>query len=71
MAENQVKVRPALTDLKVGGEITFPIAKTKSVRAQASDLGLILDRKYQTETDWKIQCKLPPKTKRFCPLVLK
>ena len=23
------------------------------------------------ETTWKIQCKLPPKTKRFCPLVLK
>ncbi|MDC1841775.1 DUF2786 domain-containing protein [Bacteroides uniformis] len=22
-------------------------------------------------TQWKIQCKLPPKTKRFCPLVLK
>ena len=22
-------------------------------------------------TCWKIQCKLPPKTKRFCPLVLK
>ena len=22
-------------------------------------------------TPWKIQCKLPPKTKRFCPLVLK
>ena len=22
-------------------------------------------------TAWKIQCKLPPKTKRFCPLVLK
>ena len=21
--------------------------------------------------EWKIQCKLPPKTKRFCPLVLK
>ncbi|MDC1998525.1 hypothetical protein POZ94_08275, partial [Bacteroides uniformis] len=20
------------------------------------------------ETIWKIQCKLPPKTKRFCPL---
>ena len=20
---------------------------------------------------WKIQCKLPPTTKRFCPLVLK
>ena len=23
------------------------------------------------DIDWKIQCKLPPKTKRFCPLVLK
>ena len=23
------------------------------------------------EITWKIQCKLPPKTKRFCPLVLK
>ena len=22
-------------------------------------------------SNWKIQCKLPPKTKRFCPLVLK
>jgi len=25
----------------------------------------------RTITTWKIQCKLPPKTKRFCPLVLK
>ena len=25
----------------------------------------------QFNTKWKIQCKLPPKTKRFCPLVLK
>ena len=24
-----------------------------------------------TQHNWKIQCKLPPKTKRFCPLVLK
>ena len=23
------------------------------------------------DVGWKIQCKLPPKTKRFCPLVLK
>ena len=23
------------------------------------------------QVGWKIQCKLPPKTKRFCPLVLK
>ena len=26
---------------------------------------------YRFYTKWKIQCKLPPKTKRFCPLVLK
>ena len=26
---------------------------------------------YYTGDVWKIQCKLPPKTKRFCPLVLK
>lgn len=51
MAENQVKVRPTLTDLEVGKTVTFTIEKTKSVRAQASDLGLILNRKYQTETD--------------------
>ena len=43
MAENQVKVRPTLTDLEVGKAVTFPIEKTKSVRAQASDLGLILN----------------------------
>ena len=27
--------------------------------------------KYMLRLLWKIQCKLPPKTKRFCPLVLK
>ena len=26
---------------------------------------------YTNKDNWKIQCKLPPKTKRFCPLVLK
>ena len=25
----------------------------------------------KVDGSWKIQCKLPPKTKRFCPLVLK
>ena len=28
-------------------------------------------REILKQTIWKIQCKLPPKTKRFCPLVLK
>ena len=27
--------------------------------------------KNMLDPKWKIQCKLPPKTKRFCPLVLK
>ena len=26
---------------------------------------------FSINEQWKIQCKLPPKTKRFCPLVLK
>lgn len=51
MAANQVKVRPALSKLNVGETVTFPIARTKVVRVQASDLGLILERKYKTETD--------------------
>lgn len=50
MADNQVKVRPKLTELNVGEKAVFHISKTKGVRAQASDLGLILDRKYKTET---------------------
>lgn len=51
MAENQVKVRPALTRLEVGEKITFPIEKTKNVRTQSSELGLILGRRYRTKTD--------------------
>lgn len=43
MAENQVKVRPALRELNVGETVTFPIARTKVVRAQASDLVLSLN----------------------------
>ena len=30
-----------------------------------------LDTQLLFDEGWKIQCKLPPKTKRFCPLVLK
>ena len=29
------------------------------------------EKKRVADEEWKIQCKLPPKTKRFCPLVLK
>ena len=36
--------------------------------AEAVSVNKELDR---LQVSWKIQCKLPPKTKRFCPLVLK
>lgn len=49
--ENEVKVRPTLTNMEVGDKVIFSITKTKGVRAQASDLGLILERKYRTTTD--------------------
>ena len=39
MAEIIVKIRPALTALKIGESVTFPISKLKSVRTQASELG--------------------------------
>ena len=48
--EEKVNVRKELTDLNVGDRVSYSIAKTKSVRAQASDLGLILDRVYKTCT---------------------
>lgn len=51
MTEKQQKVRPALTGLEIGATVTFPISRTKTVRAQASDLGLILDRVYKTTTN--------------------
>jgi len=51
MAENSVKIRPLLVALEVGEEITFDIAKLKSVRTQASELGVILGRQYKTRTD--------------------
>lgn len=42
MAEIVVKIRPALTALKIGESITFPISKLKSVRTQASPYGFCL-----------------------------
>ena len=43
---------------------------TGSVLGLAELIG-ISHGKMRTLIGWKIQCKLPPKTKRFCPLVLK
>ena len=45
------KVRPTLTCMEVGDAVGFPILQLKSVRAQASELGLIHARRYQTRVD--------------------
>lgn len=45
------KVRPALREMEVGDSLTFPIEGLKSVRAQASELGVVLCRRYATATD--------------------
>jgi len=49
------------------------MANTLQKRAKRISLVLTLAAVLFTAVDnyWKIQCKLPPKTKRFCPLVLK
>lgn len=37
--------------MEVGDKTTFPVRRLKSVRAQASELGVILDRTYRTATN--------------------
>lgn len=51
MAENLEKIRPVLTALEAGKEVTFPISRLKSVRTQASELGAIYNRLFKTRTD--------------------
>lgn len=51
MAENLEKIRPVLTALEIGGEVTFPISRLKSVRTQASELGAIFNRLFKIRTD--------------------
>lgn len=48
MSENLIKMRPAITKLEVGESKDFPIERLKSVRTQASELGVILNRKFRT-----------------------
>ena len=54
--------------------IKVPITKTDKGGFQvAIDLNLYSEKAitatiYKYTDKWKIQCKLPPKTKRFCPL---
>lgn len=51
MTENMEKIRPVLTALEIGDEVTFPISRLKSVRTQASELGAIFNRLFKTRTD--------------------
>ena len=51
MDEISTKIRPALVSLEVGESMEFPIEKMKSVRTQASKLGMILNRQFKTRTN--------------------
>lgn len=55
MVENLEKIRPVLTALEIGDEVTFPISRLKSVRTQASELGAIFNRLFKTRTDRESQ----------------
>lgn len=46
---NQLKVK--IRELEIGDTIAFPISKTPSVRTSASEIGLMLKRRYSTYTD--------------------
>lgn len=51
MENNPQKIRPTIAALKIGDTATFPVEKMKSVRAQTSELGIILNRHFITRTD--------------------
>lgn len=48
---NNERIRPILVGLKEGESHTFPIERMKSVRTQASEIAMIYDRQFKTETD--------------------
>lgn len=51
MAEHLDKIRPVLVALQIGETVDFPIARLKSVRTQASELGAIFNRQFTTKTN--------------------
>ena len=51
MAENLNKIRPAITGMVAGESRKFPIEKLRYVRVSASELGVMLNRKYRTALD--------------------
>ena len=57
LAENEVDIIKPFIPYIIGTKTTFS--------------NVVHERADRMIGVWKIQCKLPPKTKRFCPLVLK
>ena len=55
----------------VGVESTQQILDAERLAADVLDVAFVVLVDSLADKVWKIQCKLPPKTKRFCPLVLK
>ena len=51
MKKNTQKIRPILAAMSVDQTETFDIARMRTVRTLASELGAILDRRYTTRTD--------------------
>lgn len=51
MSENPIKIRPTLVDMEIGDSCSFPVRQLRSVRATASELGMILDRTYKTSVN--------------------
>lgn len=45
------KIQPAINALEKDDVATFPIERMRSVRAEASELGLLNNRRYITRTD--------------------
>ena len=50
MIEITQKIRPTLYEMAVGDTVKFPISRLKSVRTQASELGMMYERQYTTKT---------------------
>ena len=51
MTEITQKIRPTLFEMAVGDTVKFPIYRLKSVRTQASELGMMYERQYTTKTN--------------------
>lgn len=55
MDQNLLKIRPTLMTLRAGETFAFPLIRMKSVRTQASELGMLYKRKYTTKIDRELE----------------